>query len=423
MDVDAVLRFLDEPSRLRAYEQCFSTLEGTPHLDLEALRVCIRLRPSLENAERLLSFLTLRIPQEPQDSERSYKLAEILLSDGPFAYALLGERLRAELVALLPELSTHIYGNEPSDEAECSYLDSVCKATAFLNLLKCACWLPSRHNHIIDPTTLEFLCRFIGLEAVDDVAHDTVSAFLSLLKRGESIVVVQPASGPQPWARYDSSLGQVVLVASAVDESVWHRFSHLGPQYFKTGGSKVFRTWFQWVSQVVTDGIKLDCLDENFYWDTIRIGLLTGYSDQRKYCIGIIRQSLLAARGDISTLTMRFAVADGARYLKIYEQYSSLFEIMVLDRYSNQVQACLPELTRLIESDITPVMATTLLSAALHPTVQESIRKIIGNWYMDYVVKVSSTLICSLRPLQIVEDGSQAILSSTVTDRVSPSIH
>jgi tRNA guanosine-2'-O-methyltransferase len=55
------------------------------------------------------------------------------------------------------------------------------------------------------------------------------------------------------------------------------------------------------------------------------------------------------------------------------------------------VQACLPELTRLFATDITPVMATTLLSAALHPTLQESVRKIIGNWYMGYLIQVSAS--------------------------------
>jgi tRNA guanosine-2'-O-methyltransferase len=392
MDVEAVLGFLDEPARLRAYEQCFFKLESTPRLDLEALSVCIRLRPSLENAEKLSTSLLLRIPQEHEDHERIYKLAEILLSNGQFGYALLGERIRAELVALLPELSKNIHGNgEPGDEAERFHLDSVRKATAFLDLLKCVYWLPNHHNHIIDPTTLEFLSRFIGVEAVDNAAHDTVSAFLSLLKRGGTIVVAHATSAPQPWARYDSSLGQMVLVASVIDESVWHQFSALGPGYFKTGGSKVFRTWFQWSSQVVADGTRLRCLKEDLYWQTLRTGLLKGYSDQRKYCLGIVRQSLLAAHGDISTPTMRFAVADSAKYLKIYEQFSSLFETIVLDRYSNQVQACLPELTRLFATDITPVMATTLLSAALHPTLQESVRKIIGNWYMGYLIQVSSS--------------------------------
>jgi tRNA guanosine-2'-O-methyltransferase len=156
--------------------------------------------------------------------------------------------------------------------------------------------------------------------------------------------------------------------------------------------SKIFRTWFQWVSQAVSDKVRLDCLHDGSYWEIVRQGLLFGHADQRKYCIGIIRQSLLAAQSDISTRIMEFRVAERAVYLKAYEQYSALFETIVLDRYANQVQACLPELTRLLQTVVTPPMVSTLLSAALSPMVQDGVRKLVGNWYIEHVVIVS--LIC-----------------------------
>jgi tRNA guanosine-2'-O-methyltransferase len=130
-------------------------------------------------------------------------------------------------------------------------------------------------------------------------------------------------------------------------------------------------------------------LNSGSYWDKVRLGLLHGHADQRKYCIGIIRQSLLAAQADISTPIMQFRVAESARYLRAYEQYSALFETIVLDRYANQVQACLPELTKVVRSEVTPLMASTLLSAALNPMVQDGVRKLIGNWYFEYVTKAS----------------------------------
>jgi tRNA guanosine-2'-O-methyltransferase len=136
------------------------------------------------------------------------------------------------------------------------------------------------------------------------------------------------------------------------------------------------------------DKVQLECLNNSFYWDKIRIGLLNGHADQRKYCLGIIRQSLLAAQNDISTPTMQFFVAERAQYLKAYERYAALFETIVLDRYANQVQACLPELTKVIRSEVTPLMASTLLSAALNPMVQDGVRKLVGNWYIEYVTKV-----------------------------------
>jgi tRNA guanosine-2'-O-methyltransferase len=151
----------------------------------------------------------------------------------------------------------------------------------------------------------------------------------------------------------------------------------------------MFRTWFQWVSQAVLDGLRLDCVNDPLYWDRVRLGLLYGHADQRKYCMGIIRQSLLVAQSDIHTTTMQFRYTERAMYRKAYEQYSALFETIVLDRYANQVQACLPELIKMFQFAITPLMASTLLSAALNPMVQDGVRKLIGNWYIDYVTKVS----------------------------------
>lgn len=153
--------------------------------------------------------------------------------------------------------------------------------------------------------------------------------------------------------------------------------------------SKMFRTWFQWISQAVEDKIRLDCLNNDSYWSKLQAGLLHGHADQRKYCIGIIQQSLLAAQDDINSPTMRFHIGKRDEYLKAYDQYSALFETIVLDRYANQVQACLPELSKLMHSKITPSMACTLLSAALNPLVQDGVRKLVGNWYINYATKVS----------------------------------
>jgi tRNA guanosine-2'-O-methyltransferase len=80
-----------------------------------------------------------------------------------------------------------------------------------------------------------------------------------------------------------------------------------------------------------------------------------------------------------------------------YDLYSTLFETIVLHRYSGQVEDCLRSMTNLLGSSsatgfsrVTPAMATTLLTAALNPLIQESVRKMIGGWYMDFVIKVSN---------------------------------
>lgn len=189
--------------------------------------------------------------------------------------------------------------------------------------------------------------------------------------------------------------------------------------------SQIFRTWFQWISQAANDKIRLDCLHDDSYWDVVRHGLLHGHADQRKYCIGIIRYSLLAAQNDICTPVMEVRVGERAMYLKAYEQYAALFETIVLDRYANQVQACLPELTKLLRSKITSLMASTLLSAALSPMVQDGVRKLVGNWYIEHVVTVSQ--VCypvhalTLHILPCPRYSCKWIVASEVV-RVSPRV-
>jgi tRNA guanosine-2'-O-methyltransferase len=304
-------------------------------------------------------------------------------------------------------------------------------ATSYLTLLKCSYWLPSDCNHVIDAGTLELLSRFVSLSATDELAYDAMSALFSLLRKDGPIVIAPTANDAETWLKLDPSTEQMVLSGSILDSSLWDQLSMINPRNPTTGElstsnrictyvpivlvierdtfqvvsvkstttlsntkpgkqtSRVFRTWFQWISQAVNDKKRLDCLHDDRYWDILRFGMLYGHGDQRKYCIGIVRQSLLAAQSDIDTSVMQFRIAERTAYLRIYEQYSALFETIVLDRYANQVQACLPELTKLLQTKITPLMISTLLSAALSPMIQDGVRKLVGNWYIEHVIKVS----------------------------------
>ncbi|KAF2825664.1 hypothetical protein CC86DRAFT_324206 [Ophiobolus disseminans] len=393
MDFDAILGLLDEQSRAKALTHAMSTLETASHLEPSALKLCIKLwtpsgTPS-GNSDNLVDLIMLRMPSEPLDPDHMYDLAEVLCSNRSFANMLFRERIHTDLATLTLELSKKVEG-----DAEESAGQALRKATVNLTLLKCSYWLPNTHSHIISPNLLDLLSGFLGFPDLDELVLDTISAFLSLLKREGPISVVPLDDSSQPWMKPDVISGQMILAEPIIDGTLWNRITALESAYFTTGrsSSKVYRIWFQWISQIVTDQVSLTCLHDNTYWERIKTGLLRGHADQRKYCIGIIRQSLIATQSDISTPTMYFLVAERAIYLKAYEQYSSLFEIIVLDRYANQVQACLPELTKLFNSEVTSSMASTLLSAALNPMVQEGIRKIVGNWYIEYVVKLRGDL-------------------------------
>lgn len=412
MEVENILRFLDDQSRIRAFEHCLQKLEAVPGLNLDVLATCIQLRPPLQNrgnsfasdstlnhqpwppchlqlTERLLDLLQDRIAEVPLEPGHYYKLAEVLLSDGPLAHVFFTKRIYPVLEAL-PHDSSHI-DQERSEgaNATCGRERMLRRAKAYLALLQGSYLLPCTQNHIISPVSSTLISRFFTYPGLQEAALDTLSSLFSLLKRNEPIIVAHPDIALPPWLEAGANPGTVVLTGFTVDCSIWDQLSLLEADCFKTGASKIFRVWFQWVSHVAKYKADLKCLHENLYWDRLRSGLLYGYADQRKYCIGILHQSLRAAQSDISTPTMRFRVSERVEYLGIYDLFTALFETIVLDRYSNQVEACLPELTRLLTSNITPAMATTLLSAALNPTVQEGVRKLIGNWYLNFAIKVS----------------------------------
>jgi tRNA guanosine-2'-O-methyltransferase len=269
MDTDAILNLLDERSRIQAFKHHLLKLETAPRLDLDALTVCIKLRPPLRPrfgedhsgshassgsplmvpslaksqpnaseqaieecalAEKLCDILLLRIPNEHLVPDHIYSLAKIICSDGPLANVLFREKIHGDLVALLPELSKYTHrDNEASNEAEGPMKQNVRIATAYLTCLKCTYWLPSNYSHVV------VLTRFIGLPALDDVAHDTISACLSLLKRGEPIVVAPPTDTSQSWLETGTHPGSLVLASSIVDGSLWDRLSMLEPNYFTSG--------------------------------------------------------------------------------------------------------------------------------------------------------------------------------------------
>lgn len=264
------------------------------------------------------------------------------------------------------------------------------KLRAYLSFLKCSFWLPANYGHLLPPTLPRVLVNLIGHQYLDGTALDTVSALLSLLSQDELIVVACPA-GVHPLQSFtmDSNLNKPVLSGPIIDESLWDRICELDSRYFSSTSDRLFRAWFQWVNLAVKQKVYQRGIYEDRWWQRLRVGLVTGFGDQRKYCLGILRQSLRLAQRSIETPLMTLDVRQLTAYEKQYEKYATLFETIVLDRYPNQVQACLPELSKLFgpASLVSPGWGTALLTAALNPKIQDGIRKIIGNWYIDHVVK------------------------------------
>lgn len=234
MNSDTILSLLDGDARIQAFQACLSKLETAYPLDLEALQVCIKLRPTGTIAgasspiEKLYELLLLRIPDEKLDSDHFYKLVSIICSDGHFVNSLFQDRLYPRLNSLLQDTSERAHRDaEKSSDAEESLRQAIRSTTAYLTLLKCSYWLPSKSIHVADHDTLRFLSQFLGSPAIESTVHDALSAFLSLLARKEPTIVAAANGSTQTWLKFDSESGQSMLSGSLVDGSLWDRISAL----------------------------------------------------------------------------------------------------------------------------------------------------------------------------------------------------
>jgi tRNA guanosine-2'-O-methyltransferase len=256
---------------------------------------------------------------------------------------------------------------------------------ACYRFFKCSYWLPEDQYHYITPALLSLFIASIGKDDVDDEIHDTLSSLLSLLTR-PSVTVLKTAELPDAWIQPDHASSKPVLLPGVLSDSFFDRIRHLPWDYFSGNASKAFRTWFQWISYMNANTVETNAVYDPSYWSALRVGLLTGMADQRKYCLGIIQQSLLVCERSFVASGMTFDVNKKDATVEQYKKYCALFEIIVLDRYPNQVQACLPELTTLLgpTSLISPTWTTALLAAALNSKIQEGVRKLVGNWYLEY---------------------------------------
>lgn len=396
---DAILYMSDE-LKLKAFDLNWAKLEAsTTHLQLDALRLCVRLLPQAkplqpsEPHEKLRDFVLHRLVDESRDLKHLYELAEACTNNASFAVLVFTtihedlERAAATYSARKIEAG-HAEPDVPADE-------HARRTVAFITFLNCSFWLPPDSLHVISPRLLELLLSFVGTDGVTEAALDAASALLSLVSRRhqEPIHVANPGT-EAPWVELDPSSGRFVLCKPLINESLWTHFEALDAAPFESKSSKLFKIWFQWISQAVTEGINPEGIYKDLYWERVRTGLLTGFADQRKYCLGIVRASLLAAKRDVNTPTMRLEIDQRDVYVKAYDRYFILYETIVLDRYANQIEACLPELSALFgsQSVVSASMATTLLSSGLDSQVQEGIRKIVGNWYFGFMSGTQSPL-------------------------------
>lgn len=311
-----------------------------------------------------------------------YSLAEICLSD-----AQLGYRIFSSISKHIAEKIGDTRGRSHSEETE---LHDV---AAYLAFVQSSFWIPATQLHYITSDLVNILLQCLGVDTLDDIAHDTLSALLHLLAQPSVSILNQETLAADP-SKTDLKLCTSVANNRIIDNSLFIRYQELPVEYFTINSGKSFRTWFQWISHATANDVKLEAIQSPFYWSTLRTGLVNGFADQRRYCLGILHQSISLSDTDIDTPHMKLQIMKKPATLSQYDKFSTIFETIVLDRYANQVQASLPGMAVLFGSQslISPSWTTALLSAALNPKVQDGIRKLVGNWYLEYITNDSTSL-------------------------------
>ncbi|KAF1966348.1 hypothetical protein BU23DRAFT_574076 [Bimuria novae-zelandiae CBS 107.79] len=401
-DIQSIIQFSDESTKEAARKHYWTRLEqslsGT--LDFEALRICARLLllsaapESVEKSVQKLQRVILDyIPAQPNNEEQLYLLAEICSSSPQLGCSVFHNIINYILAATD---TSNPDGSQATHYLIRSKEENQIKLGAYYRFLKCSYWLPSDQPHHITPKLVSLLAWSIGHDGLDGYAHDTISALLTLLSNRSVVVFDDNVEAlPTSWNNRDPVSGQLQIMPGVLSDTLFDRLNKLPPVYFSGHASKAFRTWFQWVSYMISNAVETQAVYSPEYWSALRIGLLDGATDQRKYCLGILQQSLALCHQSFETPDITFDVSKKEGTIKQYRKYCTLFEIIVLDRYPNQVQACLPELTALLgpASLINSAWVTALLSAALNPKIQDGVRKPVGNWYLEYATSQPGSCI------------------------------
>ncbi|KAF2490073.1 hypothetical protein BU16DRAFT_622612 [Lophium mytilinum] len=238
----------------------------------------------------------------------------------------------------------------------------------YVTFLKVLLWHANEKHISISGSMFTGLLVLLGAgPEIATASGDVIAAFLPLLE--------------SKYLAYSTELRDGLIA------QIWERTCDLlsNPSQSEPVGS-AFRLWFRWIYQSGGYEPSQDILQQTQYWSLLQVGLLHGYSEPRKLCLGILQKSISILQTNVQNTHMAFMLQDRRHYELQYTKYCTLYEMVVLDRYPNQVSACLGDLSKLMSSTslIHISWITTLLSAALSSKIQDGIRKMIGLWYIDF---------------------------------------
>lgn len=121
-------------------------------------------------------------------------------------------------------------------------------------------------------------------------------------------------------------------------------------------------------------------LQKDCYFDFLQVGLVSEAHEHRKLCISVLKVSILSISSNVNTKTFKWDVSNKQQYMKEWERFLTVFEIMAIDTSLHQAEAASSDIIGLINRDnlIHPSWGFRLLSTGFRAGT-DSIRKFTLN--------------------------------------------
>jgi tRNA guanosine-2'-O-methyltransferase len=203
----------------------------------------------------------------------------------------------------------------------------------------------------------------------------------------EEFVLVQLILDHPDEAAVNTKIHQISKFQQHGLDSFWSSSSILIDQE----ETKLYRLWLQWVLPSQSTKLPVQLLRRNIYFLLLLRGLCSRSSERIKLCLFILRQSIRLAKSGIDTDVLSFTQSNYESTQLAVEKYCSIFETIVLGRYSNQVEECmklLPESCLQIRETVAELFELhsswwiALFTATLGLENAHNIQKIIGGYIL-----------------------------------------
>lgn len=210
----------------------------------------------------------------------------------------------------------------------------------------------------------------------DKLSQASANALLALIS-------ITDAGTPQLVSTAHNE-GRVYYADSIRADDIWEWIRSALSSGSAIHRTRAFSLWLRFLVKRSSAFPTQEILVSGVYWKHIMDPLASGTTEQQRLSLSIMNMSLNLCHQDFDCQYMLFKVRSRTNFEEEYQKFAILYQTIVLGRYLNQVEACMPELDSLAQDDskLHKAWLTTLLKACIGSVVQDSIRKLIGDWIM-----------------------------------------